>query len=182
MSVKISWAPSREADVVSYDLERAVASDGAYALLVNILHDTAGVNYDSVNGVFFYDDTTGDATHWYRIIAIDSLGNRSIPSEPFQAAPAPLALPSKVKVDHNYGTVGALRYQTPSGVPIEGAIVRVYRKIDFDTGNTHSPLAVTVTNVHGNWTNPIYLATGFTYVVQYAKDGLYGPDKTEIVV
>jgi hypothetical protein len=85
-------------------------------------------------------------------------------------------------VDHNTPTPGSLRYQTAGGIPVEAAVVRVYYKTAFDLGQTDAPLAVTMTNVQGNWVNPISLTTGFTYVVQFAKEGLYGPDKTEITV
>lgn len=75
-----------------------------------------------------------------------------------------------------------MRYQTAGGLPVEAAVVRIYRKADFDQGRYDEPLAITMTNAQGNWTNPISLETGFTYTVQFAKEGLYGPDSREIVV
>ena len=182
MSIRITWNPSIESDVVSYDLERAPALTGAWVLVGNFLNDTTDpAKYSSAERVFFYNDSTGTGSSYYRLTAIDIAGNRSIPSMPFQPAAAP-AIPNNVKLDHNYGSVAALRYQTASGSPVEGAIIRVYTKQDFDQGRTDTPLAVSLTNAQGNWVNPIYVTTGYTYVVQFAKEGLYGPDKVEVTV
>lgn len=87
-----------------------------------------------------------------------------------------------VKVDHDYGGPGGLQYKTLSGVSVEGASVRIWTKIDFDTGNTDAPLAITLTDAGGEWVDPVFLETGYTYVVQFHKAGAYGPDHTEIVV
>jgi hypothetical protein len=87
-----------------------------------------------------------------------------------------------VALNHNYGTPGALRYQTLSGMPVEGAIVRVYRKTDFDQGSYDSAVGVTLTNARGEWANPINVDAGLTYTVQFHKEGLYGPDKVEVVI
>jgi hypothetical protein len=87
-----------------------------------------------------------------------------------------------VKVDHNYGGTGALTYQTISSTPVEGAAIRIWTKIDFDTGNTDTPLAVTATDANGEWVDPVFLDTGFTYVVQFYKVGAFGPDHVEVLV
>jgi hypothetical protein len=183
MGIKITWQPSGEADIASYNLERTDSlATPAWTLLVNIPHNLSGPNYDTLNGVFFYLDSTGDTTKYYRLISIDTAAQLSVPGTPFQAVSTAPALPNVVKVDHNYGFPGSLRYQTAGGIPVEAAIIRVWKKADFDAGNTDAPLAITMTNAQGNWVNPFNLTTGFTYVVQFAKEGLYGPDKTEIVV
>jgi hypothetical protein len=182
MSIQIRWAPSSEPDTASYDIERATASGGPYSLLVNIPHNLAGPNYDAVQGVFFYFDSAGTATNWYRLVAINNSGVHSAPSPGFQPSTSVPTQTGYVTVDHNYGAPGALRYQTQSGSPIESALIRIYKKTDFDQGHTEAPLAITLTNVQGNWVNPVSLTTGFTYVVQFHKEGLYGPDKVEIVV
>jgi hypothetical protein len=183
MSIKVSWAPSTEPDIASYDLERSDSlATPAWALLVNVTHDLSGVNYDPATGKFFFLDVTGDTSKYYRLIAIDLAGNRSNPSTPFQAVASGPAIPNTVKVDHNYGAPAALRYQTSGGLPVEGALIRVFRKADYDVGLTSAALAVTQTDANGNWVNPIFLTTGFTYTLLYAKEGLYGPDKHEILV
>lgn len=183
MGIKITWQPSGEADIASYNLERSDnLTTPVWTLLVNVPHNLLGPNYDTLLGVFWYLDTTGDVTKYYRLIAIDTVNQLSVPGTPFQPVSTAPAIPNIVKVDHNYGFPGSLRYQTAGGIPVESAIIRVYRKTDFDLGNTETPLAITMTNVQGNWVNPISLTTGFTYTVQFAKEGLYGPDKTEITV
>lgn len=87
-----------------------------------------------------------------------------------------------VKVDHDYGTPGALRYQTLTAEPVVNANVRVWTKIDFDTGNTSAPIAMTLTDAQGNWVDPIFLEAGTTYVVQFHKPSVFGPDHVEIIV
>jgi hypothetical protein len=182
MSVRIYWGPSSETDIASYDLERASAAIGPFSLLINVPHNLSGPNYDTNVNAFFYEDLTGSFTDWYRLIAIDDVDNHSSPSPAFQASSAVPTQTNVVAVDHNYGSPGALRYQTQAGAPVEGALIRLYRKTAFDQGNTDAPLAITLTNALGNWVNPVSLTTGFTYVVQFHKEGLYGPDKIEIVV
>jgi len=183
MGIRITWIPSGEADIASYNLERSdtlTAPD--WALLVNVPHNLTGPNYDAVNSVFWYLDATGTLTEFYRLIAIDTVNQLSVPGTPFQAVSTAPALPNVVAVDHNFGSPGALRYQTAGGSPVEAAIIRVYRKSDFDLGKTDTPLAITMTDARGNWVNPISLTTGFTYTVQMAKEGLYGPDAREVTV
>jgi hypothetical protein len=183
MGIKVNWAGSTEADIASYNLERADNLTGApWTLLVNVVHTIPGPAWDALTSTFFYLDATGDTTKYYRLIAIDTVAQYSVPSTPFQAVSTAPAIPNVVKVDHNTPTAGSLRYQTAGGIPVEAAVVRVYYKSAFDQGQTDTPLAVTMTNVQGNWVNPISLTTGFTYVVQFAKEGLYGPDKTEITI
>lgn len=89
---------------------------------------------------------------------------------------------STVVVDHNYGGANNLSYVTPSGEFVEAAVVRIYTREDFDKKNYELPLAITRTNAKGGWDNPVHLPAGATYVVQFAKEGLYGPDRIQIVV
>lgn len=86
-----------------------------------------------------------------------------------------------VKVDHNYPTPANLRYQTAAGMPVDNAIIRVFKKSDFDQGRTDAPLFVTMTNARGEWVNPLFLEAGFSYTLQFSKEGLYGPDKTDVI-
>lgn len=183
MGIKITWAPSGEADISSYNVERSPnLTTPVWTLLTNIPHNLLGPNYDTLNGVFFYLDATGTVTDYYRLVSIDTANQLSVPSTPFQPVTSAPALPNVVKLDHNYPTPGALRYQTAGGSPVEAAIIRVWKKVDFDMGNTDAPLAITMTNAQGNWINPISLTTGFTYTIQFFKEGLYGPDKTEVTI
>lgn len=183
MGIRVNWQASTELDIASYILERADNLTGApWDQLVIVPHVIPGPAWDVPTSTFFYLDATGDTTKYYRLISVDTVAQYSIPSTPFQAVNTAPALPNVVKVDHNFGSPGALRYQTAGGSPVEAAIIRVYRKSDFDLGRTDTPLAITMTDSRGNWVNPISLTTGFTYTVQLAKEGLYGPDKQEITV
>lgn len=183
MSIKVTWVPSVEPDVASYDLEWAADLVApVWALVANVPNDLLGPNFDAVSNKFFYAHSTGTDSTYYRLFAYDTAGNKSAPSTPFKAPSGIPAIPNNVRVDHNYPTPASLRYQTASGVPIEGAVVRVFRKADFDVGNTNIALATTLTNARGEWVNPIFLTTGFTYTILFAKEGLYGPDSREVVV
>lgn len=183
MSIKVSWGPSTEPDILSYKLQRADnLTAPVWALIATIPHTIPGVNYDTPAGKFFFTDPTGDVTKFYRLIAIDQALNESVPSTPFQAVATGPAIPNTVKVDHNYPSPANLRYQTSGGLPIEGALVRVFKKSDFDLGLTTVALAVTQTNARGEWVNPIFLTAGFTYTCLFSREGLYGPDAKEIVV
>jgi len=182
MSVRIAWAPSSHPYIASYDVEVASAVGGPYVLLANVPHNLVGANYDAVAGQFFYNHSAGLMSNWYRLVAIDTSANHSTPSAPMEPVSDTPVFTNTVKVDHNYGSPGALRYQTAAGAPVVGALIRVYKKVDFDQGEIDQPLAVTLTDARGNWVNPISLTTGFTYTIQFAKEGLYGPDKAEVVV
>lgn len=180
MAVRVLWTPSEEAGATSYDLEKAAAENGPYVLLANVLHDLEGAAYDGTH--FFYDDAAGTATNWYRLILKGDAGAQSGPGRPFRPVSVPPLFTHAVKVDQDYGAPGALRYQAQNGTPIEGAVIRIYRKADFDLGKFQDALAITQTNSLGNWVDPIFLDSGQTYTVQFHKEGLYGPDKIEIVV
>lgn len=183
MSIKVTWAPSVEPDVASYDLEWAADLVApVWALVANVPNNQSGPNYDTVAGKFFFAHPTGTDSTYYRLFAYDTAGNKSAASTPFKAQSGTPAIPNNVRIDHNYPTPAALRYQTAGGIPIEGAVVRVFKKSEFDVGNTATALATTLTNARGEWVNPIFLTTGFTYTVQFAKEGLYGPDSREVVV
>lgn len=98
MSVRITWLPSSDADVFSYDVERSPSLGGPWTLLQNIVHNLSNpAVYDTVNGVFFYVDAIGSGSSYYRLTAIDSVGQRSPVSPPFRpAGSAPTGAPALV--------------------------------------------------------------------------------------
>jgi hypothetical protein len=95
------------------------------------------------------------------------------------ATPPPV-FPNTVKLDHDYEQPGALRYVTPGGSPIAGAQVRVYQQTDYSAGNLANPIGVTLTDADGRWKDPIFVAPGFTYVVQFFLPQKYGPDTATV--
>jgi hypothetical protein len=182
MSVKVTWFPSPEPSVVSYGVSRATSALGPYTLLATIANNQSGPNFDSGTGQFFYVDGAGNTSSWYTLVANDQSGSTSLPSAPFQPQSDTPTLTATARVDHNYPTPANLRYQTASGAPIENAVVRVFRESDFMSGNVDQPLATVMTKADGTWTAPVYLTPGYNYVVQFAREGLYGPDRVTITV
>lgn len=182
MANKIVWAASPENDVVSYILERSTTSSGPWVPLASVLNDTAGSNYDVSSAAFFYVDTDGALTSWYHLIAVDNVGLRSQPSAPFQAqADTPPLVDVQTRIDHHFPTTDNLRYILASGEGVMNATVRVFKQEGFQP-NSSIALALTTTDENGRWRDPIFVLPGYTYVVQFSKEGLYGPDHTTVVV
>jgi hypothetical protein len=75
-----------------------------------------------------------------------------------------------------------LQFLAENGDPIEGADIRVYTKLDFDSNNLDTPIGVSVTDHNGRWVNPVPVNTGDTYTVQFFKPYQYGPVSQEVVV
>lgn len=85
MSVRVSWLPSSDANIASYDIERAYSVAGPWTFVANVLHAVGGPNWDASTTSFFYVDNSGVGSSWYRLTAIDAAGQRSPTSDPFQA-------------------------------------------------------------------------------------------------
>ena len=179
MAVEIDWLPNPETDVTSYIIQKASASAGPWATLATIANVRSGVHYDSVNGTFQYIDAPGTTADWYRLIAVDSVGLQSAPGSPFQLSQSQTIDTRQTKVTPDYGEASALKYVTAAGVPVEGAYVRAYRAVDYDAGGAN-PVAITVTQADGSWRDPLLLSAGYTYVLQFAKEGQFGPDSVRI--
>lgn len=96
MSVRVTWQPSSDADIFSYDLERGPSIGGPWTLLSNVTHTIPGPNWDAANTVFFYLDNTGTESTYYRLTAIDSVGQRSPVSTPFRVASSAVGIPNLV--------------------------------------------------------------------------------------
>jgi len=110
MSVRLSWLPSTDADIASYDIERSASVGGPWTFLANVLHVLPGPNWDADKEEFFYNDSAGTSSSYYRIVAIDQLNQRSPASAPFRVSDA-LAVgpPSLVNtLDIVVGAVGAM--------------------------------------------------------------------------
>jgi len=84
---KIQWLPSTDEDIATYTLERAATRAGAYTVIATIVHDLEGADYDLVTGKFFYNDTGGSETSWYRMLATDGADQNSPYTTPFQITP-----------------------------------------------------------------------------------------------
>lgn len=182
MSVRIAWLPNTDGDVVSYSVERADNPGGTWSVLAVVPHNLTGPAYDPDVNQFFYIDAAGTVTQFYQVTATDAQGTVSAPSATgVPSSPVPV-ITNVAHVDHDYGGIDALRYAAINGTPINNAVIRIYRKIDFDQGLIQHPLAITRTDERGEWVDPIYLTPGYTYVVQFAKETVCGPDHVEIIV
>jgi hypothetical protein len=189
MSITLTWLPNTEPDIASYDVQRAPDAGGipgTFVDCVNIVHDLLGPHYNPASNRFFYVDTSGSLSHWYRMRAVDINGNASGYSNPFQPSESttPPPFPNTIPLDdtYEYQTGSNLKYIDEHGHPIAEVQVRVYKRIDFDLNNFAAAVGVTTTNAEGAWNNPIIVEAGYTYVVHYFKPGAYGPDHQEVVV
>ncbi|MEM4206293.1 MAG: hypothetical protein QXQ43_03330 [Nitrososphaerota archaeon] len=91
----------------------------------------------------------------------------------------------KVAINHDFERPDTLTYVAPDGRPIEGAIIRVFDKAEYDAGKVNNPVGATITDSNGRWKNSILVEAGKTYYVIFQKiDPVmsFGPDKVEIVV
>jgi hypothetical protein len=187
MSVTIFWKPNTEADIASYDIQRAPDVSGApgtFTDLVSIAHDLGGPNYDAGTNRFFFVDGTGTLSNWYRLRSVDADGNKSQYSNPFQpsTSSAPPPFTNQVALNHDFGGVDELQYVDTNSQPIASAQVRVFKKADFDLNQGIPPLATTQTDSNGRWNNTIFVEAGFTFVIQFFKQSAFGPDNKEVVV
>lgn len=97
MSVRVTWQPSTDPIISSYELDKAAFISGPWVPLATVLHLVPGANWDAINTVFFYVDSAGNESTYYRITAVDTLGQRSAASAPFRVATSPLGVPSLVR-------------------------------------------------------------------------------------
>ena len=184
MSARINWSPNTESDVKAYELVRSATKTGTYALVVTVLHDLLGADYDATTSKFFYNDLSGTATHWYKLRAIDKYDNPSGYTNPFQPSESttPPPFPNTVSLTEDYPTVDNLRYITAGAEGVADAQVRVYKKTDYDQGRLTLIQGQTTTDANGRWKVPVLVEAGTTYVIYFQKPHAYGPDTAEVVV
>lgn len=185
----IKWKPSSAVNVIQYEIYKSdTGISGTYSLLTTISHIIPGPNYVDVPGgtsYFFYTDIY-IPYRYYRIRIRDQYGNVAEDTAPcpFLAGNDPAQVPilQILALNENTGSVDNLRYITEGGTPIEGAAIRVYKKIDYDLRNLNLVVGITHTTAAGRWVDSIFVEPGQTYAVVYTKPNLYGPDKIEITV
>ncbi len=140
--------------------------------------------------VFLPEDTTNVPVQSYlfqlKVTLVDASVLDVIEWSPFDVtlggatAPTPPVFDNTVKVDHDWGLPDALRYMTSGGTPIANAQIRVYFKSDYDAGRLTTPVGVTQTNSYGRWVDPVLVAPGYSYTVQFFKPEEFGPDTAVI--
>jgi hypothetical protein len=154
-------------------------------LLAQVLHQIPGASYDDAGAFFFYDDDE-IPYRYYRLRVLDAFGNTAEDAAPtpFQAGNDPVEAPALHFIALNADTGGqnTLQYVSAGGTPIDGATVRVYTKLNWDTSQLANVVGSTVTNASGTWLSPVFVEPGETYTIVYHKANAYGPDTTEVTV
>lgn len=90
-----------------------------------------------------------------------------------------------VAVNHDYGGADALAYKTAAGVPIDNATVRLYRYIDYVSGDRSAEfiLAQTYTDVNGRWRHTAMLDPSSYAIVFFRQTPKsFGPDIVYLTV
>lgn len=119
-----------------------------------------------------YTDTSGTDKSIYRVRGLDALDSVVFDTGPFQPVVNHAAdLQTQVRLDHNWPTVDARRYVDVGGNGIGGLVIRVYRQPDWAQGRTDLALSLSETDVTGRWKVPVFLETGFDYVLVTEKNG-----------
>ena len=183
---QIKWLPNNAPSIVAYELLVSdKGSAGPYTKLTQVLHSIPGLNWDSAGSFFFYND--GLIPHrFYKLATLDQFGNREEgnAATPFQAGNDPVIAPvlTSMAMDEHTGGLDNLQYVTEGGTPVEGARIRVYVKLDWDTKALSNAIGTTVTKADGGWSEPVFVTPGQTYTVVYNKTYAFGPDTREITV
>lgn len=183
---QIKWLPITTPNIVAYEIWKSdTGITGEYTLLKQILHQIPGSYYNTAGGYFFYDDEE-IPYRYYRLRTLDSFGNAAEDTAPtpFQAGNDPVQAPSLhfIALTENTQGQNAFTYVTTGGTPIEGATVRVYKKLDWDTSKISAVIGSTVTNASGGWSTPVFVEPGETYTIVFSKANEYGPDTAEVTV
>lgn len=85
MGNRVTWNPSPDVNIASYQVSRGPSGAGPWTVVTTILHNLNNpAVFDSSLGQFYYFDGPGVLTDWYRLIATDSFAQNSDPAY-FQA-------------------------------------------------------------------------------------------------
>lgn len=183
---RIRWFPVTTPNVIAYEIIKSdTGISGEYTTLTQVLHQIPGSNWDSNLGCFFYDDIE-IPYRYYRLRTLDQYGNTAEDSAPtpFQANNDPVKAPALhfIALTENTGGQNNYKYVTSGGTPVEGATIRVYKKIDWDTRRTSKVVGSSLTNATGGWAHPVFVEPGETYTIVWSKLNEYGPDTAEVTV
>ncbi len=88
----------------------------------------------------------------------------------------------QVPVSTDTGGYNSLRVLDTDGEPIDGATVRLFKKLDFDAGSLDKVIGITSTDSEGRWIAPIYVNSGYVYTVLVQKDHVAGPLTVDVSV
>ena len=85
-----------------------------------------------------------------------------------------------VRVDQNYPDVDDLTVVDEDGIPVEGAVIRIFDHTAFFANQVDTWEAETITDINGYWVDPVYLEELRSWVVHIEKPTMYGPEHWEI--
>lgn len=181
MATRITWEPG-SGPFDYFDLRSAESPTDTFQLEAVVVATKPGPGWDDAAQRFYYDDPDGTDNTVYRIKGIYD-GGVVFDSGLVQPEASKTALlQTKVRLDHHTGYPNAYQYVGPNGQPIEGGVVRVFNKPDWDAGRRTLALAITQTDAQGQWVAPAWVPPGMTYTLVFAKEGLFGPDVVEVAV
>lgn len=180
MPQRVIWYAPEVLTPDRYEISIVASSE---TFLASIAHQVPGPYWVARPGYFSFEDPQGTDTTVYRVRALGPAGVLYGDTGPFQPSAAVAArLASRTRVDHNYGSVDALRYVAASGPGIPDATIRIFRALEWDAGRRDASEYVVLTDSAGRWATPVWLEPGLDWVLVFEKRGSYGPDVRRITV
>lgn len=85
-----------------------------------------------------------------------------------------------VLVNHNYPHDGDMTVKNIADGPIPGVAIRIFDHTAYFAGDLTTWVAESLTDINGEWIDPVYLDEARTWVVHFQKLNEYGPDHLEI--
>lgn len=87
-------------------------------------------------------------------------------------------------VDHNTGGADNLRYIDSLGAGIDNADIKAYLKADYDADHKADVYVkdYSKTKTDGRWQWPMHLDSGFTYTLEFYKQGEYVTSVAEVTI
>lgn len=180
--MRVYWLPFSDPDAVRFDVYRQLAPEITLTYLDAVTKANPGPNFQISSGKFYYDDPTGDRDTIYRVLAVTSVDTVVGDTGQFRPMDATGAPTARIPLDHNYGAADRYQVTAPGGAPIAYLAITVFKKTDYDAGNSPLPIGVTETDVNGRWQSPVYVEPGLDYVMVFEKVQAYGPLSVVVTV
>lgn len=147
----------------------------------DVVISLTNADFDEASGLFYYDDINGTIYTVYRVKGYASSGVLLSDTGTFQISQATgTDLTAKVKIDHNYLIADNYRYIASGGAGVPNATIRCYKLTDWQAGLKAAALFITETGDDGRWISPFFLDPGLTYVLEFSKEGSFGPDVVQV--
>lgn len=181
MATRITWEPG-SGPFDYFEIRTAESPTGTFQLEAVIVASKPGPGWDATAARFYYDDLDGTDNTVYRIKGVYDNGVVFDSGMVQPEASKTALLQAKVRLDHDTGYPNAFQYVSPNGQPIEGGVVRVFKKPDWDAGRRTLALAIVQTDTQGQWLSPAWVSPGMTYTLVFEKEGMFGPDAVEVTV